>query len=70
MAKITITIEDLPEGKVSIHTDPTFEKMAMMAKANAATSAHGYAMRCLNVCRLTSKSNEKKTIIHLPRLRG
>lgn len=66
MAKITITIED-QDGKVKVTTDPTVEKMMLMAKAGALDSSHGYAFAALNAIRKESKSQEKHKII-IPRI--
>lgn len=56
MARITITVEDLAEGKVSIKSDPTFETMAKMVNAgHEISSAHGYALRMLREARALSK---------------
>lgn len=69
MAKITITIEDLPNGKVKVVADPSFETMAsMIVSGENMTSAHGYAMTCIKAVRQESKSKDPQTIIQLPRL--
>lgn len=58
MAKITITIEDKPEGKVGIKSEPNFETMMKMdISGEKITCAHGYAFALLNKAREISKSN-------------
>ena len=70
MARITITIEDLPEGGVSVVSDPNFETMAMMDRSgHRLTSAHGYAISTLNHMRKVSKNNnEKDSLVKIPKL--
>jgi len=68
MAKVTITITDLPGDKVEVICDPTFETMAKMNESGHPwTSAHGYALRALNAIRKAGKEKEP-TLIHIPKL--
>lgn len=68
MAKVTIEIEDRPDGMVKITATPNFETMmAMDASGEKLTSAHGLALWMLNRTREESKRKEP-TLIHLPRL--
>jgi hypothetical protein len=68
MAKITITIEDTPQGKVKVVADPTFETMAkMIASGNPVTSAHGYALTMIRAVREESKRQEPTSIL-IPRV--
>lgn len=63
MAKVTITIEDLPNGKVKCVSDPSFEKMCRIAKAEQLTSAHGLAIVALrNVYEVSRKQGSILTI--------
>jgi hypothetical protein len=69
MAKVTITIEDTPNGKVKIVAEPSFETMAnMIVSGETMTSAHGYAMTCIKAVRQESKNADPTTLIKLPRL--
>ena len=68
MAKITLTIEDTPDGKVKIVSDPTTETMIKMTQSgDGLTSAHGYAFRMLREAREESKRLKPTTIL-IPRL--
>lgn len=68
MAKVTIIIEDLPNGKVRTTSTPSFEIMAKMAKAEALTSAHGYAIRALRSVQEDSKK-AGHLIVPIPKLK-
>lgn len=69
MATITITIEDSPDGKVRIKSDPSFEIMASMdLSGHDLTPAHGYAFAMLNKAREVSKSADPTNLIHIPRI--
>ena len=68
MAKIEITIEDLPNNRVAIKSEPNFETMMkMMVSGNQLSSAHGYALCALNAIRRESKK-QGPTKILVPRL--
>ncbi len=69
MAKITIEIEDTPDGKVKVRSTPNFETMcAMDMSGNTLTAAHGYAFLALNAIRHVSKSNEPQNKILIPKI--
>jgi len=69
MAKITITFEDIGNGKVKVVSDPTFETMAKMnLSGHEWTGAQGYALCALNAVRRASKSQEPTTNIIIPRI--
>lgn len=68
MAKVTITIEDLPNGKVRTVSSPNFETMAKMAKAEALTSAHGYAITGLRAIHAASRE-QGNLIVKIPKLK-
>lgn len=56
MAKVTITIEDMPDGTVKADINPSFETLAKMAvSGHELTSAEGYAIACANAMRKESK---------------
>lgn len=57
MAKITLTIEDTPQGTVKIVSDPSFETMMKMdiSGSNSLTAAHGYAFALINKAREIGK---------------
>ena len=70
MAKVTITIEDLPGSKVKIVAEPSFEMLAKMdVSGNALTSAQGYAMYAMKKIREASKQMGP-TQIFIPRKRS
>lgn len=69
MAKITITIEDSPDGRVKVVSNPSIETMLKMeVSGEKLTAAYGYAFNCLNTFRQISKSNEPSIIIKPPKL--
>lgn len=58
MAKVQITIEDLPDGKVKVVAEPNFETlMAMDISGSKLTAAHGYLFSTLNHITKLSKQN-------------
>lgn len=70
MAKVTLTIEDLPDGKVKVTSDPKMEVLIKMEVSGyGLSSAEGYAFACLNKIREISKSNSADNKIIIPRLR-
>lgn len=69
MAKIIITIEDKPNGKVKVDCNPSFEAMATLAKFGKLESAHGYAFTAIRAIREESRKQDPKgMIIKLPRI--
>lgn len=69
MSRIVIIIEDLPNGGVEVHANPTFESMAsQVASGNDLTPAQGYAMKCINVIRAVSKKQTPTNKILIPRI--
>jgi hypothetical protein len=71
LAKVEIIIEDLPDGKVKITSNPTMETMIKMeiSGSRELTSAHGYAYACLNEIRKLSKSLDPTNKLIIPRLK-
>jgi len=69
MAKIVISIEDTPDGKVKVDCNPTFETMMAMdlSSPGSITSAHGYAFKMINEVLRVSKQNGP-IIREIPRL--
>lgn len=68
MAKVTITLEDNPEGGVKCVADPSYEiLMTIHTSGHEWTSAQAYAMFVLNQLRKESK-NQKPTKILIPRI--
>lgn len=64
VAKIVITIEDLPNGKVKVVASPNAEQMIRQKMAGHDwTAAHGYAFCALNEVRKQSKLLASKIII-------
>lgn len=67
MAKVTITIEDRADGKVSVVCDPkveTFFKMDL--SGHSLTSAQGYAIAAINLIHRVSKDKSNDLKIHMP----
>ena len=61
MADITITIKDLPDGKVEFKSDPNFSEIAKMAQSgHELTNAHGYAMFVMNRLYESTQSKNAK----------
>lgn len=71
MAKITITVEDIPgSDKVKIVAEPNFMTiMKMDISGNQLTPAHGYALRMMNEALRLSKSSNPTNLIEIPRIR-
>ena len=56
MATVTITIKDIPGGKVEVKANPTFETMALTIQSGQdITSAQAYALAALRTIRMESK---------------
>jgi hypothetical protein len=69
MAKITITIEDAPNGTVKVTSDPNMETVfKMIDSGHDLTAAHGYAFRALNQIRKDSQNTKEPSKILVPRL--
>lgn len=64
MAKVTIVIEDLPNGKVRCVSTPNFETMCQMAKAEQLTSAHGLAI--VGLRNMYEASREQGSVLTVP----
>lgn len=70
MAKVTITVEDLDNGKVKITAEPNFMTiMKIDISGNHLTPAHGYALRMMNEAMRVSKENNPENLIQIPRVR-
>jgi len=68
MARVIITIEDLPDGKVKVEANPNFMTMMQMKESGHEwTSAQGYALRMLNEAGKVSKGQSQNKII-VPRI--
>lgn len=66
--KITITINDSLDGKVSVTSDPKFATLAAMINSGEkSTSAMGYAMLAIRVI-LEESKNPGPTKILLPKV--
>lgn len=67
MARITITIEDKPNGSVATRCDPSFEMMMkIITRSSDATAAHTYALAAINAINALSKKSRDVNLI-LPR---
>lgn len=68
MAKVTITIEDKLDGKVSVVVNPSLEVLIKkQVSGNGTTSAEGYAFYAAKAIRDESKRREPIKIF-VPRL--
>ena len=71
MSKIVITIEDMPNGNVSIKSNPTFEEIAKKdLSGETLSNADGYAIAMLNRARQIGKSTESTNLIQIPKIYG
>jgi len=69
MAKITITLEDLPDGKVKLVVDPTIETFFKMdLSGHSFTPAQGYAVAAVNHVHRESKKQQGDIKILLPKV--
>lgn len=70
MAKVIITIEDIGQGKVKFASSPSFEMMCKMTvSGEELTSAHGYALKAINVMYKAAKERQSSKIdIVIPRV--
>jgi len=65
MKKITITIEDKPEGGVSVKVDPKFEELAKAIDSGyAAGGAIVYALRAINA--ISTMNKQANSRISMP----
>lgn len=72
MAKVTITIEDMPNNKVKIEVNPSMEhffRKIHSGNIDETTSAEGYAIQAINEIRSASK-NKGTQKLFIPRTRG
>ena len=70
--KITLVIEDTPKG-VSVTATPKFSEIMQMAKNEATTAAHAYAvaaMNRLNELGKATKKSKSSIIIPVPKIYG
>lgn len=64
MAKITIVIEDIPQGKIKVTCDPPVVKiMHRHLSGYEMTGAHGYALCALNAVREESRKRGQGKIL-------
>lgn len=71
MARIVITVEDMPDGTVKTVMDPPFATlMQMNASGHTLTSAHGYALRAVNAIRDAAKDQSNTLGLIIPKVRG
>lgn len=70
MSKVTITIEDTPQG-VKTTLDPNYETLAfkLTGGQNNLSSAEGYAIIAVNAIRTESKRRDSKMNIIIPKKR-
>jgi hypothetical protein len=70
MARVTITIEDLENGKVRVVSDPSFENMIRAEiSGHTISSAFGYAFTAINAIRNEAKKTEPENRILIPKLK-
>lgn len=71
MSTIIITVEDMPNGNVSIKANPTFEEIAKKdLSGETLTNADGYAIAMLNRARQIGKSTESTNLVQIPKIYG
>lgn len=64
MAKLTITIEDLPNGRVKMVCTPNFETLVKMdLSGEHLTAAHKYALKVIMTIYKESKAREPSKIL-------
>lgn len=71
MAKVTITIEDSPGGKVKCVMTPSAETLLKKIASHgphALTSAEAYAFTAINAVRAASKAQSSTIIVPVPRI--
>lgn len=70
MAKVVVTIEDMPGQMVRMTANPSFETMITAAKdGHEITAAQAYAMKAMRLMAEEAKSKRsKKTLIEIPRI--
>jgi hypothetical protein len=68
MALVKITLEDLPDGKVKIVSEPSMEVlMKRLEKISDLSPAEGYAYHALNTIWKTAKSKDPLKLL-LPKV--
>jgi hypothetical protein len=69
MAKVTVTFEDLPNGKVKVVSDPSVETFFKIdISGHALTSAQGYALSAINHIHKASKDKDTSLNIKMPKV--
>lgn len=66
--KITITIEDMPDGTVKVVSNPTADHMIIDVTEHRSTAAQGYALGMLNRAREMSRDISSNLIVKVPRV--
>lgn len=70
MAKVIITVEDRPNGLVSVRAEPNFEQMIKSKiSGREVTSAEGYAMSALLHIRASAKQQKSTLGLTLPKIK-
>jgi hypothetical protein len=70
MAKVTFTLEDMPNGTVKTVLTPSGETLLSKVASHGAeslTAAEGYAMFLVNQLRVASKAQTSRIIVPMPR---
>lgn len=70
MAKVTITLVDLPNGRVGFECEPSFEVMSKKCIQNDASPAEGWAVFVKNQLKYESQKTDEPTRIVIPRIHG
>lgn len=67
MAKVTITFEDQPDGKVKVVCEPSFEQMMQfLVSGSELTASQGYAVNALNSVRQAAQTQKDKLAVTIP----
>jgi hypothetical protein len=72
LAKVTVTIEDAPNGRVKIVSTPDFDSMCKMENSgNSLTQAESYAFRCLYAIYQFAKEDQAtgSNVIKIPKVK-
>lgn len=70
MAKVTIELEDKPNGNVKVTVTPTMEQLVLKVQSgHELTSAEAYAFQAANAVRKEAKKQQGDIKVFIPRLK-
>lgn len=69
--KITLTLQDKPDGGVEVISNPSFETMAQMINSgHDISSAQAYALTAINAIKKASKNQDPASnLIYIPKVK-